>query len=27
MPVILHPDSYELWLDPGMKDAGAAPNC
>jgi putative SOS response-associated peptidase YedK len=20
MPVILHPDSYELWLDPGMTD-------
>jgi putative SOS response-associated peptidase YedK len=24
MPVILDPDSYDLWLDPGMKDAGAA---
>ena len=23
MPVILDPDSYDLWLDPGMKDAGA----
>jgi putative SOS response-associated peptidase YedK len=22
MPVILHLDSYDLWLDPGMKDAG-----
>ena len=21
MPVILDPDSYDLWLDPGMKDA------
>jgi putative SOS response-associated peptidase YedK len=20
MPVILHPDSYDLWLDPGMTD-------
>ena len=20
MPVILNPDSYDLWLDPGMKD-------
>ena len=20
MPVILDPDSYDLWLDPGMKD-------
>jgi putative SOS response-associated peptidase YedK len=24
MPVILDPDSYDLWLDPGMKDAEAA---
>jgi putative SOS response-associated peptidase YedK len=24
MPVILHPDNYDLWLDPGMKDVGAA---
>jgi putative SOS response-associated peptidase YedK len=24
MPVILDPDGYELWLDPGMKDVGAA---
>ncbi|MBZ5680507.1 MAG: SOS response-associated peptidase [Acidobacteriia bacterium] len=24
MPVILDPDRYDLWLDPGMKDAGAA---
>jgi putative SOS response-associated peptidase YedK len=24
MPVILDPDSYELWLDPGMRDVGAA---
>jgi putative SOS response-associated peptidase YedK len=24
MPVILNPDSYDLWLDPGMRDAGAA---
>ena len=24
MPVILDPDSYDLWLDPGMKDVGAA---
>ena len=22
MPVILNPDSYDLWLDPGMKDVG-----
>jgi putative SOS response-associated peptidase YedK len=22
MPVILHPDSYDLWLDPGMTDVG-----
>jgi putative SOS response-associated peptidase YedK len=21
MPVILDPDSYDLWLDPGMTDA------
>jgi putative SOS response-associated peptidase YedK len=24
MPVILDPDSYDLWLDPGMRDVGAA---
>src|ERR1019366_5291876 len=24
MPVILDPDSYELWLDPGMRDVRAA---
>jgi putative SOS response-associated peptidase YedK len=24
MPVILEPDSYDLWLDPGMRDVGAA---
>ena len=24
MPVILDPDVYDLWLDPGMRDAGAA---
>jgi putative SOS response-associated peptidase YedK len=24
MPVILDPDSYDLWLDPGMKDVGIA---
>jgi putative SOS response-associated peptidase YedK len=24
MPVILHPDCYDLWLDPGMKDVTAA---
>jgi putative SOS response-associated peptidase YedK len=24
MPVVLDPDGYDLWLDPGMKDAGAA---
>jgi putative SOS response-associated peptidase YedK len=24
MPVILDPDSYDLWLDPGMQDATAA---
>jgi putative SOS response-associated peptidase YedK len=23
MPVILHPDSYDLWLDPGMQNVGA----
>ena len=23
MPVILHPDCYHLWLDPGMSDAHA----
>jgi putative SOS response-associated peptidase YedK len=24
MPVILHPDSYDLWLDPGMRNVSAA---
>jgi putative SOS response-associated peptidase YedK len=24
MPVILYPDSYDLWLDPGMRDVSAA---
>lgn len=24
MPVILDPDNFDLWLDPGMKDASAA---
>jgi putative SOS response-associated peptidase YedK len=24
MPVILDPDGYDLWLDPGMRDADAA---
>ena len=24
MPVILDPDNYDLWLDPGMKDTSAA---
>jgi len=24
MPVILDPDGYELWLDPGMRDVSAA---
>jgi putative SOS response-associated peptidase YedK len=24
MPVILDPDGYELWLDPGMKNVRAA---
>jgi hypothetical protein len=24
MPVILDPDSYDLWLDPGMKDVSVA---
>ena len=24
MPVILHPDAYDLWLDPGMKNVSAA---
>ena len=23
MPVILDPDGYDLWLDPGMNDVGA----
>jgi putative SOS response-associated peptidase YedK len=24
MPVILEPDTYDLWLDPGMRDVAAA---
>jgi putative SOS response-associated peptidase YedK len=24
MPVILDPDNYDLWLDPGMQNVGAA---
>jgi putative SOS response-associated peptidase YedK len=24
MPVILDPDSYDLWLDPGMQDISTA---
>jgi putative SOS response-associated peptidase YedK len=24
MPVVLHPDSYDLWLDPGFTDLAAA---
>ena len=24
MPVILDQDCYDLWLDPGMRDVGAA---
>jgi len=24
MPVILNPDDYDLWLDPGMRDVAAA---
>jgi putative SOS response-associated peptidase YedK len=24
MPVILDPDGYDLWLDPGMQNVGAA---
>ena len=24
MPVVLDPDSYDLWLDPGMRDVSAA---
>jgi putative SOS response-associated peptidase YedK len=24
MPVILDPDAYDLWLDPGMRDVSAA---
>ena len=24
MPVILDPESYDLWLDPGMNDAATA---
>ena len=24
MPVILNPDNYDLWLDPGMRDVSAA---
>lgn len=26
MPVILHPDSYDLWLDPGMHNVVAISN-
>lgn len=26
MPVILEPDSYELWLDPGIMDSSTACN-
>jgi putative SOS response-associated peptidase YedK len=26
MPVILDPDSYDLWIDPGMNDVGALPD-
>jgi hypothetical protein len=25
MPAILDPDSYDLWLDPGMRDVAAVP--
>jgi hypothetical protein len=25
MPVILDPDGYGLWLNPGMRDVSAAP--
>jgi putative SOS response-associated peptidase YedK len=24
MPVILDPDAYDIWLDPGMKNVSAA---
>jgi putative SOS response-associated peptidase YedK len=24
MPVILHPDNYDLWIDPGMRDVSTA---
>jgi putative SOS response-associated peptidase YedK len=24
MPVILNPDNYDLWLDPGMTDSATA---
>jgi putative SOS response-associated peptidase YedK len=24
MPLILDPDGYDLWLDPGMSDVGTA---
>jgi putative SOS response-associated peptidase YedK len=24
MPVILDPDDYDVWLDPGMRDVGVA---
>ena len=27
MPVILEPDGYDLWLDPGMRDVSAASEC
>ena len=26
MPVILDPDSYDLWLDPGMQDVATVCN-
>ena len=27
MPVILHPEDYERWLDPGITDAGTVLDC
>jgi hypothetical protein len=27
MPVILDPDSYDLWLDPGMRDVSVVSDC
>ncbi len=27
MPAILKPEDYDLWLDPGMKDATLATDC